>query len=67
MFEVAFKLGKNNVLQSLGALFVDTELLLNSKDTHFSKTGAIAAQDIQILFQETFCPELPSNDEDRRI
>ena len=61
MFEVAFKLGKNSALQSISTMFVDTELLLNSKDIHFSKNDAINANDIEILFQHTFCPDLLNN------
>ena len=61
MFEVAFKLGKSNVLQSIGTMFVDTELLLDSKDIHFSKNTAIDAHDLDILFQNTFYPKLPQS------
>ena len=58
MFEVVFKLGKNNVLRSIDNIFVDTELLLKSKDAHFSPSNAIDEYDLKILFKEMFCSKL---------
>lgn len=57
MFEVAFRLGANNALQSINNLFVDTILLMNSKEEHFGNGGTVESADIDILFKQNFCPE----------
>lgn len=60
LFEIAFKLADNQCLQNISNIFMDTRLLLKKKVDYFTTTGTVEHSDIELLFEDYFCPTLES-------
>lgn len=54
--ELVYKLASNNALSDINSVFVDTQMLIDSKAKHFSESSLLTKDDIDILLKDFFIP-----------
>lgn len=58
MSEIAFKLSVCDLFPNISSVFVDTALLMKSKEEHFNNNGAVTLSDLNVLLEDFFCPQI---------